>query len=99
MPVGNRKLFRQGLNPGGSALAPIISETAKRSMKMPLWNMLKFGAVPWMYDQLSDIMGPTDDLKTVEPQKDDTATLDLNEQIEVETDNLGVEPPENPPRS
>tara|TARA_R110002020_G_scaffold5895_1_gene24241 strand:- start:1472 stop:3544 length:2073 start_codon:yes stop_codon:yes gene_type:complete len=97
MPVGNRKLFRQGLNPGGSALVPIISETAKRSMKMPLWNMLKFGAVPWMYDQLTDIMGPTDDLKTVEPQKDETATLDLNEQITVETNNLGGGSPENPP--
>ena len=78
MPVGNRKLFRQGLQPGGTALAPIISETVKRSMKMPLWNMLKLGAVPWALDQFSDIMGP-DDLKTVEPtKKDETATLDLS---------------------
>ena len=95
MPIGNRKLFRQGLQ-GGGALVPIISETVKRSMKMPLWNMLKLGAVPWALDQFTDIMGP-DDLKTVEPtKKDETATLDLSEQIEAETINLGGGP-ENPP--
>jgi hypothetical protein len=99
MPIGNRKLFRQGLQPGGSALVPIISETTKRSMKMPLWNMLKFGAIPWAMDQFTDIMGPADDLKTVEPDKkqDKTATLDLSERIDTETVNLGVGSPENKP--
>jgi len=95
MPIDDRKLFRQKLQPGGM-LVPIISETAKRSMKMPLWNMLKMGAVPWALDQFTDIMGP-DDLKTVEPEKDKTAELDLNERIETETSNLNGGSPENPP--
>ena len=79
-------MFRQKLQPGGSALVPIISETAKRSMKMPLWNMLKFGALPWALDQAVDLM--TMDLKTQEPDStkspndQTTATLDLNEKIE-----------------
>ena len=81
---------------------PIISETAKRSMKMPLWNMLKLGAVPWALDQFSDIMGP-DDLRTQEPDSvkspndGTTATLDLNEQIEKDittSSNLPSNPPD-----
>jgi len=100
MAINNRKMFRQKLQPGGM-LVPIISETAKRSMKMPLWNMLKFGAAPWVLDQFSDIMGPTD-LKTQEPDStkspndQTTATLDLNEKIEKDittSNNL----PNNPP--
>ena len=93
-------MFRQKLQPGGM-LVPIISETAKRSMKMPLWNMLKFGAAPWALDQFSDIMGPTD-LKTQEPDStknpndQTTATLNLNEQIENEI-NTNNNLPNNPP--
>ena len=95
-------MFRQKLQPGGM-LVPIISETAKRSMKMPLWNMLKFGAAPWALDQLSDIVGPTD-LKTQEPDSTKnpndktTATLNLNEQIENEI-NTNNTLPNNPPNA
>ena len=80
-------MFRQKLNPGG-VLVPIVSTAAKQGLKKPLWNMLKFGAMPWALDQAADLM--TMDLKTQEPNStknpndETTATLNLNEQIENE---------------
>ena len=92
-------MFRQKLNPGG-VLVPIVSTAAKQGLKKPLWNMLKFGALPWALDQGADLMG----LKTQEPDStknpndETTATLNLNEQIENEiTTNNNL--PDNPPNA
>ena len=93
-------MFRQKLNPGG-VLVPIVSTAAKQGLKKPLWNMLKFGAMPWALDQAADLM--TMDLKTQEPDStknpnDETATLDLNEKIENEI-NTSNNLPNNPPNA
>ena len=74
-------MFRQKLNPGGM-LVPIATTAAKQSLKKPLWNMLKFGAMPWALDQAADLM--TMDLKTQEPDStenpnDKTITAELVE--------------------
>ena len=94
-------MFRQKLNPGG-AIVPIVSTAAKQGLKKPLWNMLKFGAMPWALEQASDLM--TMDLKTQEPDStknpndETTATLDLNEKIENEiTTNNNL--PDNAPNA
>ena len=82
MAINNRRMFRQKLNPGG-VLVPIVSTAAKQGLKKPLWNMLKFGAMPWALDQAADLM--TMDLKTQEPNStknpndETTAKLNLNE--------------------
>ena len=95
-------MFRQKLNPGG-VLVPIVSTAAKQGLKKPLWNMLKFGAMPWALDQAADLM--TMDLKTQEPDStknpndETTATLNLNEKIENEintSNNLQNNPPNAP---
>ena len=94
-------MFRQKLNPGG-AIVPIVSTAAKQGLKKPLWNMLKFGAMPWALEQASDLM--TMDLKTQEPDStknpndETTATLDLNEKIENEI-NTSNNLPNNPPNA
>ena len=93
-------MFRQKLFPGGTAIVPIATTAAKQGLKKPLWNMLKFGAMPWALDQAADLMDM--DLKTQEPDStknpndEKTATLNLNEQIENEiTTNNQL--PNNPP--
>ena len=92
-------MFRQKLL-GGGLPVPIISTAAKQGLKKPLWNMLKFGAMPWALDQAADLMGM--DLKTQEPNStknpndETTATLNLNEQIENEI-NTNNNLPNNPP--
>ena len=92
-------MFRQKLNPGG-VLVPIVSTAAKQGLKKPLWNMLKFGALPWALDQGADLMG----LKTQEPDStknpndEKTATLNLNEKIENEI-NTNNQLPNNPPNA
>ena len=94
-------MFRQKLNPGG-VLVPIVSTAAKQGLKKPLWNMLKFGAMPWALDQAADLM--TMDLKTQEPDStknpndETTATLNLNEKIENEI-NTNNQLPNNPPNA
>ena len=100
MAINNRRMFRQKLFPGGTAIVPIATTAAKQGLKKPLWNMLKFGAMPWALDQAADLMDM--DLKTQEPDStknpndEKTATLNLNEQIENEiTTNNQV--PNNPP--
>ena len=101
MAINNRKMFRQKLNPGGM-LVPIVSTAAKQSLKKPLWNMLKFGALPWALDQAADLMSM--DLKTQEPDStknpndETTATLNLNEQIENEINTNNILP-NNPPNA
>ena len=94
-------MFRQKLNPGGM-LVPIVSTAAKQSLKKPLWNMLKFGALPWALDQAADLMSM--DLKTQEPDStknpndETTAKLNLNEQIENEINTNNILP-NNPPNA
>ena len=101
MAINNRKMFRQKLNPGGM-LVPIVSTAAKQSLKKPLWNMLKFGALPWALDQAADLMSM--DLKTQEPDStknpndETTAKLNLNEQIENEINTNNILP-NNPPNA
>ena len=50
----NRKMFRQHLNPGGTAIATIASGAAKAAI--PKWKLLKLGAIPWAVDQFSDVL-------------------------------------------
>ena len=101
MAINDRKMFRQKLNLGG-ALVPLTMNAARQGLKKPLWNMLKFGALPWALDQGADLMDM--DLSTQKPattsnpNDNTTATLDLSEQIEVESNNLNNNNgPENPP--
>ena len=83
-------------------LVPIVSTAAKQSLKKPLWNMLKFGALPWALDQAADLMSM--DLKTQEPDStknpndETTAKLNLNEQIENEINTNNILP-NNPPNA
>jgi len=101
MAINDRKMFRQKLNLGG-ALVPLTMNAARQGLKKPLWNMLKFGALPWALEQGADLMDM--DLSTQKPattsnpNDNTTATLDLSEQIEVESNNLNNNNgPENPP--
>ena len=100
MAINNRRMFRQKLFPGGTAIVPIATTAAKQGLKKPLWNMLKFGALPWALDQGADLMG----LKTQEPDStknpndETTATLNLNEKIENEI-NTNNQLPNNPPNA
>mgnify|MGYP003110674704 FL=1 len=101
MAINDRKMFRQKLNLGG-ALVPLTMNAARQGLKKPLWNMLKFGALPWALDQGADLMDM--DLSTQKPattsnpNDNTTATLDLSEQIDTESNNLNNNNgPENPP--
>ena len=101
MAINDRKMFRQKLNLGG-ALVPLTMNAARQGLKKPLWNMLKFGALPWALEQGADLMDM--DLSTQKPattsnpNDNTTATLDLSEQIDTESNNLNNNNgPENPP--
>ena len=100
MTINDRKMFRQKLNPGG-ALVPLTMNAARQGI--PKLKLLKNALIPFAIDQYTDIFGG-EDLSTQEPASTSnpndktTATLDLNEQIEVESNNLNNNNgPENPP--
>ena len=100
MTINDRKMFRQKLNPGG-ALVPLTMNAARQGI--PKLKLLKNALIPFAIDQYTDIFGG-EDLSTQEPAStsnpndNTTATLDLNEQIEVESNNLNNNNgPENPP--
>ena len=103
MAINDRKMFKQQLNPGGRALIPLAAAGAKKiPWRSGMYNMMKLPAAAWAIDQYTDVFGE-ENLSTQEPattsnpNDNTTATLDLNEQIEVESNNLNNNGMENPP--
>jgi len=104
MAINDRKMFKQKLNPGGTAVATIAQAAGKSiPWRTGMYNLMKLPASAWAIDQYTDMFGG-EDLSTQEPASSTssndstTATLDLSEQIEVESNNLNNNNgPENAP--